>query len=105
MNDKVYALIGLAQKAGRLVSGENACIIDIKKGKSELVIIAEDSSDNTKKQFENMCGYRNIPVVVFGTKALLGKYTGKGYRAVICVKDHHFARSIIQKLSGGEAFV
>lgn len=102
MNNKIYSTISLAQKAGKLFTGEDTCIRAIKAGKGKLVIVAQDSSPNTKKQFKNMCQYRNIPYWEFGSKELLGKYCGKEYRAVVCVNDDHFARLIIQKLCGGE---
>ncbi|MBZ4645908.1 MAG: hypothetical protein PWR27_2 [Petroclostridium sp.] len=106
MNDKLYSMIGLAQKAGKVASGEESCEKDIKAGKSMLIIIAEDSSANTKKKFSNMCTYRNIPFFEFGTKELLGKFTGKDYRAVLSIRDINFAKSIKslydRKLSGGE---
>ncbi|NLY43602.1 MAG: 50S ribosomal protein L7ae [Clostridiaceae bacterium] len=109
MSYKVYGMIGLAQKAGKVVTGEEGCAEAIKKGKSKLVIIAENSSDNTKKKFMDMCFYRNIPYIVFGTKELLGKYTGKKNRAVLSIRDKNFATTIKhlydQESNGGELFV
>ncbi len=102
MNNSAYAMISLAQKAGKLVSGEDTCNREIKAGRSKLVIVAKDSSKNTKKLFFNMCNHRNIPYIEFGTKELLGKNIGKDYRAVLCLKDNNFAKSILQKISGGE---
>jgi ribosomal protein L7Ae-like RNA K-turn-binding protein len=99
-------MIGLAQKAGKVVSGEDGSARDIKTGKSMLVVIAKDSSGNTKKQFKNMCVHRNIPFIEFGTKEQLGKFVGKDYRAVLSIRDSGFAKSISvlynEKLSGGE---
>ena len=49
--DKVLSLIGLAMKAGQVVSGEFSVEKCIKSGKAKLVIIATDASENTKKKF------------------------------------------------------
>ncbi|WP_342455632.1 L7Ae/L30e/S12e/Gadd45 family ribosomal protein [Caloramator sp. Dgby_cultured_2] len=49
MKDNLYSFIGLMQKAGKLSSGDDAVEIEIKKKKAMLVIIAEDASENTKK--------------------------------------------------------
>ena len=59
--NKVHSMIGLATKAGKVVSGEFAVEKAIKDGKAFLVIIAEDASDNTKKHFSDMCIYSKIP--------------------------------------------
>ncbi len=47
--DKVLSLLGIAQKAGRVVSGEFSVEKAVKEGKACLVLVAKDASDNTKK--------------------------------------------------------
>ena len=42
-------MIGLAQKAGKVASGEFSTEKAVKTGKAYTVIVADDSSDNTKK--------------------------------------------------------
>ena len=46
--DRILNLIGLAMKAGKVVSGEFSVEKCIKSGKARLVIIATDASENTK---------------------------------------------------------
>ena len=48
-------MLGLAMKAGKVVSGEFAVDKSIKEGSAFLVIIASDASDNTRKKFSNSC--------------------------------------------------
>ena len=55
MNDKVISLLGLAERAGKIASGEFAAEKAVKTGKARLIIVAEDASDNTKKKFSDMC--------------------------------------------------
>ncbi len=98
-------MLGMAQKAGKLVSGECTVIRDIRGGKAELVIVAKDSSYNTKKQFADICKFRNVKMIEFGTKEELGHSIGKGYRATVSIKDKSFADSIIKKITGGEQIV
>ena len=50
MNDKVISLLGLAERAGKIASGEFAAEKAVKTGKARLIIVAEDASDNTKKK-------------------------------------------------------
>lgn len=92
--NKVHSMIGLATKAGKVVSGEFAVEKAIKDGKAFLVLIAEDASDNTKKHFSDMCIYRKIPYQVYGEKDTLGHMIGKDERASLAVTDQGFATSI-----------
>ena len=46
--DRFHQLLGLAAKAGAVVSGEFAVEQSIRKKETFLVIVAEDASDNTK---------------------------------------------------------
>lgn len=91
MSNKVYSLIGLAKRAGKVVAGEDTCIRAVKSNKVFLVIVAEDASDNTKKEFSNACSYRGINISFFGRKKHLGRYVGKEMRAVIGVLDRGFS--------------
>jgi len=108
MQNKTYSFIGLAMKAGALLSGEDACERAIKSGKVHLIIVAGDASQNTKKKFNDMCIYRHVDIRVFGQKEFLGRYTGKDIRAVIAVMEKGFAKRLTEMLdstdlqNGGE---
>lgn len=86
-------------KAGKVVSGEFSVETAIKDGQVFLCIVAGDASDNTKKKFKNMCTYRNIDLIEFGDKTLLGAAIGKEFRATIGIVDEGFAKTIKSKLS------
>ena len=53
--NRVYSMIGIAQKAGKLASGEFATEHAVKSGRAALVIVSDAASENTKKKFRNMC--------------------------------------------------
>ncbi|MDB8789857.1 ribosomal L7Ae/L30e/S12e/Gadd45 family protein [Romboutsia sp. 1001216sp1] len=91
--EKIYSFLGLATRAGKIVSGEST-LADLKKGKVNLVIVADDASDNTKKLYKDKSSYRSIPYVYFSTKLQLGLAIGKAPRAVIGIKDKNFADKI-----------
>ena len=46
---KVLGSLGLAMKAGDVVSGEFMTEKSVKSGKAFLVIVSEEASDNTRK--------------------------------------------------------
>lgn len=96
--NRVYGLLGLCMKAGRLTSGEAMVEQAIKNGSAVLVIIAVDASDNTKKKFGDMCNYRNIELIELGDKESLGKALGKAVRATLCITDKGFAESLKSKI-------
>ena len=91
MVERIYSFLGLAMKAGRLLSGDETCERALKSGKVYLVIVSEDSSDNTKKKFTDMCSYRNIEIRYFGEKDQLGRCIGKKIRSVVAIADRGFA--------------
>lgn len=91
MTDNVYNFIGLAMKAGKVVSGEQGCEKIIKSGKASLVIISEDASSNTQKKFKDACLYNRISFYIFGEKEKLGKCLGKNMRSVIAITDENFS--------------
>lgn len=95
---KAMSMISLATKAGKTASGEFSTEQSVKSFKAELVIVAADASDNTKKKFQNMCEFYEVPIYVYGDKESLGHAMGKENRAMLAVNDPGFAKSIIKHL-------
>ncbi|MDO5418172.1 MAG: ribosomal L7Ae/L30e/S12e/Gadd45 family protein [Lachnospiraceae bacterium] len=96
---KVFNLIGLATKAGKTKSGEFSTEQSVKKGRACLVVVAEDASDNTKKMFQDMCGYYHVKISIFGSKAELGRAMGKEMRASLSVEDAGLASAIGKQMA------
>lgn len=101
MYKQIYGMLGLAARARKLRSGEFSTEKSVKEGRARLVIVAEDASENTKKLFRNICAYRELPMVIFGTKDSLGHAIGVAFRASISVEDEGFASQLIKLLNGG----
>ncbi len=95
--NKVLSFLGLACRAGAVVSGEYATEKAVKSGKAKLCIVASDASDNTRKLFNDKCSYYEVPIIELGTKDELGKAIGKDYRASAAVTDSSFAEGLIKK--------
>ncbi len=87
MNDRITGMLGLAKKAGKLISGEDMVLDAIRSRKAGIVIVAEDASDNTKKLFHDKCRYYGIRIYEYGTKAESG-------HASMAICDRNFAESI-----------
>ena len=100
--NKILSMVGMAMKAGKVVSGEFSTEKAVKTGKAFLVIVSEAASDNTKKMFRNMCSYYEVPMYVYGTKEDLGHSMGKEFRASLAVTEEGFAKSIEKRLNEAE---
>ncbi|MDO4938400.1 MAG: ribosomal L7Ae/L30e/S12e/Gadd45 family protein [Lachnospiraceae bacterium] len=87
MNDRVISMLGLANKAGRLICGEEMVLDFIRSGKRGIVIISTDASDNTKKLFHDKCRYYHIPIYEYGTRTDTGHVS-------MAISDKNFADSI-----------
>lgn len=98
MDEKVYSFLGLATKAGKLISGDETCERAVKAGKVRLVIVTEDASGNTRKKFMDMCSYRNVAIRCFGKKEKLGRHIGKSVRSVVAVIDGSFAEHLLEMI-------
>ena len=96
--DRILSTISLATKAGKTVSGEFSVEKAVKEGKAKLVVVAAEASDNTKKMFENMTEFYEVPMYVYSDKNALGHYIGKEFRASLAVVNEGLARSIEDKL-------
>ena len=94
--EKVLSFLGLATRAGKIVSGDDSTLLDLKKGKVNLILIAEDASNNTKKLFKDKSTFINIPYLFFSTKDEIGFAIGKSPRAVVGIKDENFSKKIIE---------
>ncbi|MCI9287183.1 MAG: 50S ribosomal protein L7ae [Clostridia bacterium] len=102
INNRVLGLIGLCTKAGKICFGTDACTDLIIKKKIELVIVANDASDRTKRNFEFICNKNNTKICFFGTIENLSKAIGKNNKAVIGIKSKDFANQIEKIINGGE---
>ena len=48
--DKIYGILGLAAKAGKIISGFDSIEESIKRKQVNLVIIAKETSEKTRKR-------------------------------------------------------
>ncbi|HKM21933.1 MAG TPA: ribosomal L7Ae/L30e/S12e/Gadd45 family protein [Lachnospiraceae bacterium] len=96
--NKVYQMLGLAQRARAVASGEFSTEKSVKDGRAALVIVATDASDNTKKMFRNMCEFYKVQYYEYGTKEELGHAIGKEMRASLAVTNEGFANEINKHL-------
>ena len=98
MTDKVLSMLSIAAKAGNVASGEFSTEKAVKTGNAYLVIVADDSSANTKKHFSDMTDFYEVPVFFYSDKESLGHAIGKEFRASLAITDENLAKAVIAKL-------
>lgn len=97
-NNKVLSLLGIAMKGGHVSSGEHQTLEAVKTGTAQLVLIAEDASENTRKLFRDKCAFYQVPVLEYGKKEDLGRAIGKDLRSSLAVCDLGLAAALIRQI-------
>lgn len=99
--ENIYRFLGLAQRAGAVLSGNEQLRDGLKNRKGKLLLIAEDASERTAKDLREMAARANISCRMFGEKEKLGQALGKGVRTAILITDGGFCRAVLKKLDAG----
>jgi len=89
--NKALSRLGLAMRAGKLISGEEVVLKAVRSGEAKLVMLAGDASENTKKKISDKCNSYGIPLLVGFTRFELGSAVGKPERVLFAVTDRGFA--------------
>lgn len=103
MQNKIFSMLSIAARGRNVVSGEFAAEKAVKSRKAYLVIVANDASDNTKKEFQNMCSFYKTPYFEYGSKIELAHAIGQEMRASLAITNEGLARSVIQSLEAAAA--
>ena len=98
---KLYSMLGFAQKAGKVASGDGAVVEKIKRKEACLVIIASDAAEDTRNRAAVKARENKIPCLTAGTKLELGLAVGKSPRALVALMDQNFANNITKLMTGG----
>ncbi|MGT2712492.1 YlxQ-related RNA-binding protein [Streptococcus oriscaviae] len=90
---KIMQLLGLAQRAGRLISGEELVVEAIQKGQARLVFLAEDAAANLSKKVTDKSQTYQVEVVTAFSTLELSAAVGKA-RKVLAVTDAGFTKKM-----------
>lgn len=97
--NKALNFISLAQKAGKVKTGEYLSMKAVKEGTAHLVVIACDTSEKSKSRIIKLCDAFDCKTAVFGSKAELGHFTGAHSKSVICLTDEGFSKALLKLLN------
>lgn len=97
--NKFLSSLGMAMRAGKLITGDEIVLKAVRKGEAHLVVIAADASSNTKKKFRDKCSTYGIQLAEAFDRDQLGKAIGKPERVVLAVTDAKFGKMIAGHLN------
>jgi len=92
--NKIYNLLGLAHRAGKIAWGYQAVVAALRGHKAELVLLARDSSPRLQAKLLRLCRECDSQGLIYGQKNELGAALGKPPCAVVAVTDKNFAALI-----------
>ncbi|HFI0056006.1 MULTISPECIES: YlxQ-related RNA-binding protein [Streptococcus] len=90
---KILNLLGLAQRAGRLISGEELVVDAIRKQQAKLVFLANDAAGNLSKKVTDKSHTYQVEVVTAFSTLELSAAVGKA-RKVLAVTDAGFTKKM-----------
>lgn len=96
---KLKSLLGFSMKAGKLVSGTEQVLSAVRNGKAELVIIASDASEGSKKRIKDKSLYYKVNCIEMFDVETLSSIIGKSKRTCVVIIDKHFKDCILKEIT------
>ncbi len=96
--NKIYSMLGIARKGGKISIGYDVTCLDVQKNKSKLVMIAVDASEKTKKNIQFVCDKYNCEYIEYGEKELLGQCLGKKMVSVLSINDENIVSYVLSNI-------
>ena len=93
--NRMLNMLGLCMRAGKLLSGEKACVQAIRAGSACAVVLDRAAAKNATKAVTDACDWHEVPLV-FAPENELGYAIGKPGRMVAAITDPSFADRILQ---------
>lgn len=98
LNVRILNLIGVARKAGAVVSGSNSVLQELGKPTAYLLIVANDAAAGTADKILNKAKGCEVPDVKMFDKRILGSTVGKDERSHVVVTNKKFAKNLILEI-------
>ncbi|MGX7111327.1 L7Ae/L30e/S12e/Gadd45 family ribosomal protein [Gemella cuniculi] len=99
--NKIYNLLGLMQRAGKLITGEDLIIKNLKNRKIKLLVITEDCGVNTKKKLVDKSNFYSVDYIIFSSIEDISVAIGRDNRVAVGITDDGFIKKFKQLLEEG----
>ena len=99
---EVLGLLGLARRAGSVVTGTGAVRDAVRADAARLVLLAEDGAAGQVGKVANLLRHRTVPRMTWGTQEELGRAVGTAPLSALAIMDDGFARRLRAELGENE---
>lgn len=93
--NRALSMLGLCARAGKLVSGEKACLQLIRGGGAFAVLIDASAAKNAVKSITDACAHHQVTLLT-APENELGNAIGKPGRMVAAITDAKLAERVIE---------
>ena len=90
LSTRLQRCLGMAQKAGAILSGQEALRYAIDQGTVHCLVLAEDAMQERVAAYQALCAVRHITCVRALPKDVLGACIGKAPRTALGIRTKHF---------------
>lgn len=94
----VLGLLGLAMRAGKVMTGVDATRRGVASNEVRLVLFARDASEAQLGKIRGLLQHRDIPVRWVSGRDALGRALGEGPLAAVGIKGSSFATRLLERL-------
>ncbi len=101
IENQVISFLGLCMRAGRITSGQEACVDLTRTKQAALVLMDAGVSENTRKRLTDACHSHNVPIYELA-EGELGAAIGKKSRMVAALKPDGMAQKLLTLLKDEE---
>lgn len=106
INQRILGLLGIARKAGAVISGTSLLQAELKRNTIGLLLIADDAAERSLAKLLDLVEQNETEWVRFGTREEIGKIIGRDSRICAGITDKQFAEVMaleinrLQKIAG-----
>lgn len=97
IENQVISFLGLCMRAGRITSGQEACVDLARQEEAALVLMDAAASENTRKRITDACHSHDVPLYEI-SEGELGCAIGKKGRMVVGLKSDGMAQKLLTLL-------
>ena len=99
---EVLRLLGLARRAGTVVTGTGAVRDAVRSNAARLVLLAEDAAPGQTGKVAGLLRHRSLSGVTWGTQEELGRAVGSAPLSAIAITEEGFAAQLRERLASAE---
>ena len=98
LQTRILNLIGMARKAGSVVSGSNSVLQELAKPSASFLVVATDAAAGTADKILNRAKGADVPFVKMFNKQILGSAVGRDERSHLVLTNKRFAKNLILEI-------